>query len=93
MLNGNPPLGDLDFPRKSVTFCHFSNQTIWLALALKALFWRVTGTIVGTVLRAFVPSARTALECGRSTSARLLDDALQPYVATDLMVEVVQKQQ
>ena len=39
---------NLDFPRKSFTACHFSDQTIWLALAVETRFWRATGTIVGT---------------------------------------------
>jgi len=38
-----------DFPRKSFRLFHFTYQATWLALALEALFWRVSGTIVGTV--------------------------------------------
>ena len=30
-------------------FQHFANRATWLPLALEALFWRVAGTIVGTV--------------------------------------------
>jgi len=40
----------VDFPRESFTLCYFSNQAIWLALALETLFLRVSGTIVGTAL-------------------------------------------
>ena len=28
---------------------HFTDRASWLVLALRAHFWRVTGTIVGTV--------------------------------------------
>jgi hypothetical protein len=44
-----PPLDTFNFPRKSFRFFYFSEQATWLVLALEALFWRVTGTIVGTV--------------------------------------------
>jgi hypothetical protein len=37
------------FPRKSFTLFHFTDRASWLVLALRAHFWRVTGTIVGTV--------------------------------------------
>src|SRR2546425_1042011 len=40
----------VDFPRESFTLCYFSNQAIWLALALETLFLRVSGTIVATAL-------------------------------------------
>ncbi len=39
----------VDFPRKSFRLFTFFNQATWLVLALETLFWRVTGTIVGTV--------------------------------------------
>jgi len=45
-----------DFPRKSFTLFHFADRATWLLLALEALSWRVTGTIVGTAQR----SARRA---------------------------------
>jgi hypothetical protein len=38
LLNGNPPSDIFDFPRKSFTSCHVSDRTIWLVLALEALF-------------------------------------------------------
>ena len=52
MLDGNPPFDELDCPRKSFNSCHFSDQTIWLALALLTQFWRAIGTIVGTFRKA-----------------------------------------
>jgi hypothetical protein len=39
-----------DFPRKSFTLFHFTDRLSRLALALDTLSWRVSGTIVGTVL-------------------------------------------
>jgi hypothetical protein len=40
---------NLDFPRKSFIIFYFPDRASWLALALNALFWRVSGTIAGTV--------------------------------------------
>ena len=48
LLNGNLPLGNLQFSRKSFTPYHFPDRARWLLLALEARFWRLAGTIVGT---------------------------------------------
>jgi hypothetical protein len=45
------------FPRKSFRFLSLSDQPTWLLLAQEALFWQLTGTILGTV---FAPSALSA---------------------------------
>jgi hypothetical protein len=50
LLNGNRLSDIFDSPRKSFRLFTFFNQATWLVLALEMLFWRVTGTIVGTVL-------------------------------------------
>jgi hypothetical protein len=42
---------------------HFTDRTSWLALALEARFWRLAGTILGTILK----SAPNRGGCARST--------------------------
>ena len=41
----------VDFPRKSFALSQFTDRATCLWLALKALLWRLRGTIVGTVAR------------------------------------------
>jgi hypothetical protein len=62
----------LNFPRKSFRFFSFSDQAKWLALALEALFRRVTGTIVGRIfviaIRRSGESITPRVECLGQTS-------------------------
>ena len=60
----NPRLSDIvDFPRKCFTYFNFLGRASWLLLALEACFWRVTGTIVGTIdaERLLIASARVTM--------------------------------
>ena len=50
-----------DFPRKSFTLFQFTDQATWLLLALEALFWGATGTIVGTGLISCSPPRLVSL--------------------------------
>jgi hypothetical protein len=40
---------NLDVPRKSFAIFYFPDRARWLVLALEMLFWRVAGTVLGTV--------------------------------------------
>ena len=62
LLNGTRLSDIFNFPRKSFTLFHFTDRATWLPLALETLFWRVTGTIVGTLPSAQRRRARAILE-------------------------------
>jgi hypothetical protein len=66
-----------EFPRKFLTVFYFPHRASWLALTLDMLFWRVTGTIVGTVPSSRCSSSDTfltpRLERLRQTTARSED--------------------
>jgi hypothetical protein len=47
------------FPRKLFLFFYFPDQATWLPLARYALFCRVAGTILGTVVKPDVLSIET----------------------------------
>jgi hypothetical protein len=56
--------------RNPVTLLHFTDRSSWLALAGDTLFWRVSGTIVGTVRVVAIrrrPTSVLALGCSRRT--------------------------
>jgi hypothetical protein len=53
LLNADQHFGPSCFPPKSSRFNHFIDRACWLLLALKASFWELTGTILGTVVSGF----------------------------------------
>ncbi len=58
----------LPFPSKSCRFNDFPNRPRWLALALEARFWWLSGTIVGTNDFAFFRTVAQAREWNRRKS-------------------------
>jgi hypothetical protein len=49
LRNADQHFGIFVFPRKSFSFVKFTDQASWLVLAPETLFWRLTGTIAGTI--------------------------------------------
>jgi hypothetical protein len=65
--------GNLSFPRESFTLFHIHDRASWLALALEAHFWRVTGTIVGIVDADKNMLRRTHCDLSRGANPTLVD--------------------
>jgi hypothetical protein len=56
LLNADQHFGHRVFPRKSSRFNHFLNHATWLLLALEVPFWKLAGTILGTLSLLFSSS-------------------------------------